>query len=68
MKKLAILFLAVGMFAGVACSDEPSKDGEEQVSQPVLNSGAETEADRATEAAKDTATDGNRADSTVRND
>lgn len=51
MKKLSIL-CAFALLAIVSCSDEgnPSKDGEEQIPQPVENSGPNTEGQRAVEA------------------
>ena len=51
MKKLLIIFSAA-VFAIVSCSDEgnPSKDGEDQLPQPVENSGPNTEGQRAVEA------------------
>ena len=51
MKNL-IVFLSAAMFTMTACSDEgsPPKDGEDQVPQPVENSGPNTEAQRAVEA------------------
>lgn len=51
MKKLFILF-SVALFAITSCSDEgnPPKDGEDQVPQPVENSGPNTEGQRAVEA------------------
>ena len=51
MKNLFVFFSAA-MLMMSACSDEgnPPKDGEDQVPQPVENSGANTEAQRAVEA------------------
>ena len=51
MKKLLIL-CAAASFALASCSDEgnPPKDGEDQVPQPVENSGPNTEGQRAVEA------------------
>jgi len=51
MKKLFIYFSAVVLVIS-SCSDEgnPSKDGEDQVPQPVENSGPNTEGQRAVEA------------------
>ena len=51
MKKLFIL-CSVALLAAASCSDEgnPPKDGEEQVPQPVENSGPNTEGQRAVEA------------------
>ncbi|MEP7257155.1 MAG: hypothetical protein ABI687_02180 [Flavitalea sp.] len=51
MKKTAIL---LSMIIMAACSNSgPSKDGENQLSEPAQNSGPATEADRAIDAAKD---------------
>jgi hypothetical protein len=51
MKKLLIIFSAY-IFAISSCSDDgnPSKDGEDQVPQPVENSGPNLEGQRAVEA------------------
>lgn len=52
MKKL-LIFFSVALLAVASCSDEagnPPKDGEDQVPQPVENSGPNTEAQRAVEA------------------
>jgi hypothetical protein len=51
MKKLLIIFSAA-IFAITSCSDDgnPSKDGEDQVPQPVENSGPNLEGQRAVEA------------------
>jgi hypothetical protein len=51
MKKLLIIFSAA-IFAVFSCSDDgnPSKDGEDQVPQPVENSGPNLEGQRAVEA------------------
>ena len=48
-----------------ACSDGPSKDGENQLSQPAQNSGTETERDRAINAVKDSANHDNPAPDSV---
>ena len=66
MKNLLVFFSAA-MLTLSACSDEgnPSKDGEEQVPQPVKNSGANTEAQRAVEATVNDSSKANeRSDST----
>jgi ABC-type glycerol-3-phosphate transport system substrate-binding protein len=52
MKK-TFVFLSAVVLALSACSDNksnPSKDGEEQIPQPVENSGPNTEGQRAVEA------------------
>ena len=51
MKKLFIIF-SVALLTAASCSDEgnPPKDGEDQVPQPVENSGPNTEGQRAVEA------------------
>lgn len=51
MKNLFVFFSAA-VLTIASCSDEtnPPKDGEDQVPQPVENSGANTEAQRAIEA------------------
>lgn len=51
MKNLLVFFSAAILILS-SCSDEatPSKEGEEQVPQPVENSGANTEGERAVEA------------------
>jgi hypothetical protein len=65
MKKIAISLAAGAFLCFAACKDnnnkQPSKEkGEEQVTPPVMNSGPETEAERATEAVKkDSANSGN---------
>ena len=55
MKKLLVAFLlGMVMFTSCGDSDLPSKEsGDEQVPAPVPNSGPETEAERATNAVKD---------------
>lgn len=54
MKHMLAIILAGALFLN-ACSDEEAdkKEGDEQVSPPVENSGAETETRRATEAVQD---------------
>lgn len=66
MKKLFIaFFLGMAMVTSCGDSDLPSKEsGDEQVPSPVPNSGPETEAERATNAIKDsTRQDSTRRDS-----
>jgi hypothetical protein len=59
MKKIAIIF-SVCAFLFTACGDngntgtnEKHDEGSEQVQDPVLNSGPETEQERATDAVRD---------------
>ena len=66
MKKIAISLSVATMLAFAACSDNSGKEGDTEVKEPVMNSGPETEADRAKEAVKDSASAG--ADSTVQRD
>ena len=61
MKKSAIL---LPMLIMAACSGSgPSKDGENQLSQPAQNSGPTTETERAIKAGQDSASVYNTADS-----
>ncbi len=64
MKKVATVLSVIAIMAFAACADNSDSKGSEQVDQPVLNSGPETEADRATDALKDSAAAGS--DSTIR--
>ena len=66
MKKIAMTLSVVTMLAFAACSDEADNKGEAPVDEPVMNSGPETEAERAKEAVKDSANAG--ADSTIQRD
>lgn len=67
MKKIAISLSVATMLAFAACSDNADKaEGNNQVQDPVMNSGAETEGDRARDAVKDSASAGD--DSTIRRD
>ena len=67
MKKIAILLSAAMIVFFTACGDNSSKDeGDSQVEDPVMNSGPNTEGERATEAVSDSAKAGS--DSTVRKD
>ena len=57
MKKIAVILSAFALFFA-ACGDNTSEnekkdEGSEQVKEPVLNSGPETEQQRATDAVKD---------------
>jgi hypothetical protein len=69
MKKLFI-FLSAGLLVLSACSDDksnPPKDGEDQVPQPVENSGPNTEGQRAVEATvNDSTGSGQKSDTTNR--
>lgn len=66
MKKVATVLSVISIMAFAACSDNSDSKSSDQVDQPVLNSGPETEADRAKEAVKDSADAGS--DSTIRHD
>lgn len=56
MKKIAFILSVATILSFAACSDNSSNnDGGDQVKQPVMNSGPETEAERAKEAVRDTA-------------
>ena len=66
MKKIAMTLSVATMLAFTACSDNSTKEGDSEVKEPVMNSGPETEADRAKEAVKDSADAG--ADSTIQHD
>ena len=70
MKKVAITLSVATMLVFAACSDNAGKDGnapgQKPTDEPVMNSGPETEGDRAKEAVKDSAHAG--ADSTVSRD
>jgi hypothetical protein len=66
MKKLAILLSATTLFFA-ACGDNSSKDeGGNQVDEPVMNSGPNTEGERAADATSDSSNAGG--DSTVHHD
>ena len=59
MKRISILLALVVSFAACGNNDnnstnEKHDEGSEQVQGPVLNSGPETERDRATDAVRDT--------------
>ena len=66
MKKIAISLSIVAALTLGACADNSENEGSDQVQDPVMNSGPETEADRAKEAVKDSASAGS--DSTVHRD
>jgi hypothetical protein len=67
MKKLAMILSVAAMLTFAACADNADKDGtapgQNPTDEPVLNSGPETEGERAKEAVKDSANADN--DSTV---
>lgn len=66
MKRMAITLSVIAMLAFAACADNAENEGDSQVKDPVMNSGPETEGDRAKEAVKDSASAGE--DSTVHRD
>ena len=70
MKKIAMALSVVAMLACVACSDNTDKEGQapgqNPTDEPVMNSGPETEGQRAKEAVKDSANAGQ--DSTIQRD
>ena len=67
MKKIAITLSAMTLMFFVACGDSSSKnEGGDQVDEPVMNSGPNTEGERAVDAVADSANAGS--DSTVRKD
>ena len=68
MKKIAICLAAAAVTFFAACGDNTSSknDGGDQVDEPVMNSGPNTEGDRATDAVSDSMNAGS--DSTVRKD
>jgi hypothetical protein len=64
MKKLATVLTATMLLFFASCSDNASnEDGSDQVKEPVMNSGPETEGERATDAVSDSANAGS--DSTI---
>ena len=66
MKKIAVLLSATLLFF-TACNENSSKDqGGDQVDEPVMNSGPNTEGERATDAVSDSLEAGK--DSVVRKD
>jgi hypothetical protein len=69
MKGIALPLSASLFLFFASCSETPSKNsGDEQVPQPVLNSGPETEASRANKAVQDSAEQGHdKKDSTASN-
>ena len=66
MKKVATVLSVIAIMAFAACADSSDSKESEQIDQPVLNSGPETEGDRATDAVKDSAAVGS--DSTIHHD
>jgi hypothetical protein len=65
MKRIAITLSVIAMLAFAAC-DNSENEGDNQVQDPVMNSGPETEGDRAKEAVRDSASAGE--DSTIHRD
>lgn len=56
MKKIAVTLSTAALLFFAACADDNSKnDGGDQLDDPVMNSGANTEGERATEAVSDSA-------------
>ena len=54
MRRLLVIFSALFVFSISSCDDgNPDKDGGDQIDAPVLNSGPQVEAERATEQARD---------------
>lgn len=67
MKKISITLCMLILLTLAACSDNANKEeGSNQVQDPVMNSGPETEGDRARDAVKDSAAAGS--DSTIHRD
>ena len=66
MKKIATILSVVAILAFAACGDNSNTSEDQQVVEPVDNSGPQTEGERATDAVKDSANAGS--DSTVRTD
>lgn len=66
MKRIAITISVIAMLAFAACAESSENEGDNQVQDPVMNSGPETEGDRAKDAVKDSASAGE--DSTVHRD
>jgi len=66
MKRIAMILSVAAMISFAACGDSATDKSDTQPGDPVMNSGPETEADRAKEAVKDSANAG--ADSTIRRD
>jgi hypothetical protein len=66
MKKLTIILSATFLLFLSSCADDSKKEGGDQVDEPVMNSGPNTEGERATDAVSDSARGGS--DSTVQSD
>jgi hypothetical protein len=66
MKRIALTLSVAAILSFAACADNSDNKGEAPVDEPVMNSGPETEAERAKDAVKDSANAG--ADSTVSRD
>lgn len=65
MKKMALALSAVLMIFISSCADDTKDEGGNQVDEPVMNSGSNTEGERATDAVSDSASTGG--DSVQRN-
>jgi hypothetical protein len=67
MKRIALTLSVIAMLAFAACSGNSSNDkSDTEVKDPVMNSGPETEGERAKDAVKDSADAGS--DSTIHHD
>ncbi|HUQ64838.1 MAG TPA: hypothetical protein VM101_01700 [Flavitalea sp.] len=67
MKRIALTLAVFVMLAFTSCSDSTSNDkSDTQVKDPVMNSGPQTEGERAQDAVKDSAHAGS--DSTIHRD
>lgn len=66
MKKIAIFLSAATLFLAACGNDSSKNEGGDQVDEPVMNSGPNTEGERATDAVSDSSKAGS--DSTVHHD
>lgn len=66
MKKIAAILSIVAILTFAACADNSSDASDQKPADPVMNSGANTEGERAQEAVKDSLSAGG--DSTIRHD
>jgi hypothetical protein len=66
MKKFSLILSASALLFFAACSGDSKNEGGDQVKEPVMNSGANTEGDRAKDAVSDSADAGS--DSVVHKD
>jgi hypothetical protein len=66
MKKITLILSAAVIVIFAACKGDSKNQGGDQVSDPVMNSGANTEGERATDAVRDSANAGS--DSTIHKD